>query len=479
MSNKSAPLVVDLDGTLIYTDLLYESALLFARRRPLAAIVFFLWWLSKGKAYLKEQLAKRVEIDVSVLPYNSQVLEIISREKAAGRSIVLATASHEIYAERIAAHLGCFDLVLATCDDINLSSSKKAQRLVALYGERGYGYLANSKDDLKVWDSAAEVLLMNAPRSVARAAKKSGKVAGEYYDLKHPALMWIKALRLHQWVKNTLMFVPLLASHQILMADKLLWGVVAFFAFSLCASSVYLLNDLLDLEDDRHHALKKERPFASGQISIVHGVLAFPLLLVISFALAWYTTSATFVFVLMVYYALTLLYSFVLKRVMIVDVIALAMLYTMRLIAGIVVFQVPVTFWLLAFSMFIFLSLAFIKRYAELYRAQEIGKVEKARGRGYYPSDLEMISSLGAASGYLSVMVLALYIQDASTTVLYSTPQIIWLACPVLLYWVSRTWLLAHRGEIHDDPVVFAVKDRISLGIGVLFVTIFWLASWV
>lgn len=479
MSKNKKPFVVDLDGTLIYSDLLAESALLFARKNPLRALFLCLFWLGKGKAHLKEQLAKRVKIDVSVLPYNPTVLTLIESARASGREVILATASHKIHAERIAGYLGCFDLVLSTSNGENLSASKKAVQLVTLYGEGGYDYIGNSEDDLKVWDFAAHALMMNVSKTVEKKARSSGKVTAEFNDLEHPALMWIKAVRLHQWVKNTLMFVPLFASHKIFVGDNLFVGAIAFLAFSLCASSIYLLNDLLDLEDDRHHAQKKNRPLAAGQINISRAIIAFPLLLIISFSLAWFAISPIFLLVLAFYYALTLLYSFVLKRVMIVDVITLAMLYTMRLIAGIVVFQVPATFWLLAFSMFIFLSLAFIKRYSELYRALEKGKVDKTRGRGYYPSDLEMISSLGAASGYLSVMVLALYIQDSSTTILYTTPEIIWLACPILLFWVSRTWLLAHRGEIHDDPVVFAVKDRVSLCVGALFVSVFWLASWV
>jgi 4-hydroxybenzoate polyprenyltransferase len=257
----------------------------------------------------------------------------------------------------------------------------------------------------------------------------------------------------------------------------LLSGLIAFICFGLCASSVYVLNDLLDLEDDRHHRSKRLRPFASGQISIGAGLLAFPALLFAGLALAAWCLPLGFMIALLVYYVVTLSYSFVLKRYMAVDVVALAALYTMRIIAGVFAFESTPTFWMLAFSMFIFLSLALVKRYAELKEARDKGRVQKARGRGYYPGDLEMLASLGAASGYLSVMVLALYIQDQATTIMYRHPQIIWLACPLLLFWITRVWMLTHRGYMHDDPVVFAIKDRVSLCVGVLFAFVFWLAA--
>lgn len=252
--------------------------------------------------------------------------------------------------------------------------------------------------------------------------------------------------------------------------------MIAFFLFGLCASSVYLLNDILDLADDRHHASKRNRPFASGKLSIRDGLIAFPLLLVSAFVLAICFLPWPFVGALAGYYALTLAYSLFLKRYMAVDVIALAMLYTMRIIAGAAALALPLTFWILAFSMFIFLSLALVKRYAELLEARNKGEHEQTRGRGYYPVDLEMISSLGAASGYLSVMVLALYIYDQSTVQLYQYAHIIWLACPLLLFWITRIWMLTHRGAMHEDPVVFASHDRTSLIVGALFLLTFWVA---
>ena len=287
----------------------------------------------------------------------------------------------------------------------------------------------------------------------------------------------LNALRIHQWVKNALIFVPLLAAHQLTNTTQLWLGALAFLFFGLCASSVYLVNDLLDLEDDRHHASKRRRPFASGRLTVKWGLIAFPLLLFAAFAGALLLMPWQFVIALGVYYALTLSYSLVLKRYIALDVITLAMLYTIRVIAGGAAFGLPLTFWLLAFSMFMFLSLALCKRYAELREALQSGRSGKARGRGYDPNDLEMISSLGASSGYQAVLVLALYVLDQSTVALYGQPQIIWLACPVLLFWITRVWMLTHRGQMHDDPVVFAVSDRVSLIAGVVFCIVFFAAA--
>ncbi|MDG3086932.1 UbiA family prenyltransferase [Vibrio hannami] len=282
-------------------------------------------------------------------------------------------------------------------------------------------------------------------------------------------------MRVHQWAKNLLIFVPLVASHQWFDTEKVADGIIAFIAFSLCASTVYLLNDLLDLEDDRHHSSKCRRPFASGALDVRIGLLFAPLILVFVFLLSVLLLPINFLLVLLGYYALTLAYSFKLKRMVVVDVTTLAILYTVRIIAGGVGLELDLTFWLLAFSMFIFLSLALVKRYAELHEARSLG-LNKTRGRGYYPSDLELLSSLGSSSGYMSVLVLALYINDPVTSVMYSHSEVIWLACPLILYWISRTWMITHRGLMHDDPVVFALKDKVSRITGCLFLLVFWSA---
>jgi 4-hydroxybenzoate polyprenyltransferase len=419
----------------------------------------------------------RVPLNIASLPFDPQVIAFLEREKASGRNLILATASHQVYADAIASHLGLFDRVFATHDETNLSAHVKRDLLIREYGEQGFDYLGNSAHDLPIWSVARKAYLANPEFGVEAKARRLGNVADLIRSSDNPWRIWPKQLRVHQWLKNLLVFVPLLASHKLNQPDLMAAAVLAFVFFSLCASSVYLLNDLLDLEDDRQHSTKRNRPLAKGTASIKLAVLLIPALLLMAFGGSAVLMPWEFALALGGYYGLTLAYSLTLKRVMTVDVIALAMLYTLRIIAGAFAIGVQPTFWMLAFSMFLFLSLALVKRYTELRDARSEGKTESTKGRGYFPADLEMIASLGAASGYLSVMVLALYIQDQSTLALYAHPQIIWLACPMLLYWITRTWMVAHRGWMHEDPVVFAIKDRNSLLLGAMFAAVFWFAT--
>jgi 4-hydroxybenzoate polyprenyltransferase len=472
---RSKPLVVDLDGTLIRSDVLIECGFAFTRSAPYRFYEPLLWLAREGKPGLKARLAEATDLDVSVLPYDASVLEWLKEERAADRTLVLATASHERYANAIADHLGLFDRTFATHGDVNLSAHRKRDKLVAEFGEKGFDYAGNSHDDVAVWAAADRAYVVNPSMGVERAARKQGNVERVIDERPAWPRIWAKSMRLHQWLKNLLIFLPLLAAHQLSDPALVISAVLAFFAFGLCASSVYLLNDLLDLEDDRHHPTKRRRPLASGALPLVWGAALFPVLLVLGGAIAWFCLPRMFAGVLLAYYALTLAYSMYLKRRVMVDVVVLALLYTTRIVAGSAAIDARLTFWLLAFSMFIFLSLALVKRYAELHALKARGLV-KTRGRGYVASDLSLISSLGAASGYLSVLVLALYIQDKNTTSLYRHPEFIWLACPLLLYWVSRTWIVAHRGQMHDDPIVFAAKDRGSWLVIALCALVFWMA---
>jgi 4-hydroxybenzoate polyprenyltransferase len=472
---SSKPLVVDLDGTLIRSDILIESGFAYLKATPHRFYEPLVWLARGGKPGLKAGLAEATNVDVSVLPYDPAVLEWLKEERNAGRSLALATASHERYAQAIAAHLGLFDKTFASDSNVNLSSHKKRDRLVAEYGEKGFDYAGNSQDDIAVWQSAERAYVVNPSNGVERAARKIGNVERVIESRPPSAKTWAKSLRLHQWLKNLLIFVPLLAAHKLRSPELVVAAMLAFLTFGLCASSVYLLNDLLDLEDDRHHPVKRKRPFASGALPLTWGLGLFPVLLVGAFAGAWASLPWRFCVVLLGYYALTLAYSMYLKRQVMVDVVVLAMLYTIRIVAGTAAIGGNLTFWLLAFSMFIFLSLALVKRYAELHSMKERGLV-KTRGRGYVASDLSLISSLGTSSGYLAVLVLALYIQDGNTASLYRHPQVIWLACPLLLYWISRTWIIAHRGLMHDDPIVFAARDRVSLAVVALVGLVFWSA---
>jgi 4-hydroxybenzoate polyprenyltransferase len=472
---RSRPLVVDLDGTLIRSDVLIESGFAYLKSAPHRFYAPLVWLARDGKPGLKAGLAAATNIDVSVLPYDPAVLEWLKAERDVGRSLVLATASHERYAQAISDHLGLFDKTFASNRDVNLSSHKKRDRLVAEYGEKGFDYAGNSRDDIAVWQSAERAYVVNPSSGVERAARKIGNVERVIESRPPSVRTWAKSLRLHQWLKNLLILLPLLAAHKLTSPDLVVAAIIAFFTFGLCASSVYLLNDLLDLEDDRHHPVKRRRPLASGALPLMWGIGLFPILLVGAFVGARAFLPWRFCIVLLGYYVLTLAYSMYLKRQVMVDVVVLAMLYTIRIVAGTAAIHGLLTFWLLAFSMFIFLSLALVKRYAELHSMRERGLV-KTRGRGYVASDLPLLSSLGTSSGYLAVLVLALYIQDGKTASLYRHPQVIWLACPLLLYWVSRTWVIAHRGLMHDDPIVFAARDRVSLAVVALVGLVFWAA---
>jgi 4-hydroxybenzoate polyprenyltransferase/phosphoserine phosphatase len=470
------PLVVDLDGTLLRSDLLVETGLRFLREHP-----HRFWqplvWLFAGKAALKDRLAATTAIEADLLPYNADVILAIRDARSQGRRVVLATASHRTWAVQVAEHLGLFDEVLATQGTLNLSAGRKRDVLVDRFGEHGFDYLGNSHDDLPIFAAARRGYLVNPQPGLIRRLRATDAPV-EVLVVARPSLVtWLRALRLHQWLKNLLLFVPLLASHRIADAALLFDGLLAFMLFGMCASSVYVLNDLLDLPDDRRHPKKRGRPFASGALSVKTGLIAVPALLLFAFAGSALLLPWAFTAILAGYYVLTLAYSLDLKRRMMVDVLALAALYTARVIAGGAAFGLELTFWMLAFSMFIFLSLAMVKRYAELHAAAERGETMQTPGRGYWPADLGMVSVLGAASGYLAVLVLALYIHDEATAAMYAHPEWIWLAVPLLLFWISRVWMLAHRGQMHEDPLLFAVRDRTSLFVGALFLFVFWIAT--
>lgn len=471
------PLVVDLDGTLIKTDLLLETTNQLLTRQPWQ-IFRLCHWLAQGRSRLKAHLAMSTTIDAASLPYNEALIAWLKQQKSQGRPLVLATASHHQLAEQVAEHLGIFDQVLATRDDINLKSHHKRDLLVSQYPDRGFGYVGNDWADIVVMESAVDAYLVShSPRLIA-TAKSLGNLTQTFESNPSGSLTaFFTALRPHQWLKNLLIFIPLLAAHRYGSGSSLVSALLAFIVFGLTASSVYLLNDLVDIADDRQHPRKRQRPFAAGNLSLLHGWLAWPSLLLLAFAIASLTLPASFVATLSIYFVLTVAYSLYLKHCALIDVLTLAILYTVRIIAGAAAISVQPTFWLLAFSMFIFLSLAFIKRFTELRSARNAKHQGQLRGRDYYPEDLELVSSLGAGAGYLAVLVLALYIEDPRTAELYRNPKLIWLACPLLLYWICRAWLMAHRGLMHDDPIVFALKDRSSWVVGALLASVFILAK--
>jgi 4-hydroxybenzoate polyprenyltransferase/phosphoserine phosphatase len=452
------PLCVDLDGTLLRTDLLWEALFTAIKQRPLA-LLRALAALPRGKAAFKLALAAEVTPDLESVPVNEAVLARLRDERAAGRRLVLATASPRAWADGIALRTGVFDQVIATDGAVNLGGRGKADALVQRFGERGFDYAGNGATDLHVWQHARHGWVVGGA-SLVKRARAVTEVADVFppTGTRVPALL--RAMRPHQWLKNLLLLVPLFTAQAWGDVHALAAVAIAFLAFGLAASATYLLNDLLDLPADRHHPRKRARPFASGDLPIAAGAAAMPLLLALAFALAR-ALSPAMVAVLATYVVVTVAYSLLLKRKPVIDALVLAGLYTLRLVAGGVATGYLTSSWLLAFAMFVFMSLAFAKRYAELL-VMLAAERDSAAGRGYHVDDLPLVQSLGVSSGYVSVLVLALYFDSPAAHALYHDPHLLWIVCPILAWWIGRVWLLTHRGEMHDDPVVFALRDRSS-----------------
>lgn len=461
------PLCVDLDGTLIRSDLLLESLMLLLKRNPLYLLFALVWLLRGGKAGLKAQIAARVTLNPAALPYNQDLLAWLKSERSSGREIWLCTAADARLADKVAEHLELFDGVLASDGRVNLAGERKAEQLVERFGEGVFDYCGNEWRDFAIWRQARGAIIVNGPPALERRAGSELEVLHVFPSRGESRLRAIlRALRPHQWAKNVLVLVPLFAAHAAGSPSALVAGVAAIIAFCLCASSVYLLNDMLDLEADRAHPRKSKRPFAAGDLSLATGLALVPALLLGAGLIAAFLPPK-FQLSLGAYYLLTFAYSVKLKRMLLVDAVALAGLYTLRIIAGAGAVAVALSFWLLLFSVFLFLSLAFVKRYAELDALRRQQRLQ-ALGRGYRVEDLAVLQSFGTAAGYLSVLVLALYINSPDIQPLYHRPKAIWMLCILMLYWISRVWMTAHRGGMHDDPVVYALKDRISLGIGLV-----------
>jgi 4-hydroxybenzoate polyprenyltransferase/phosphoserine phosphatase len=472
--NKFLPLVIDLDGSLTYVDTLYESTLKLLIKHPIDVFRLPLW-LYQGKATLKNRIAQKIEFNPETVPYNQELLEYLKEQKQRGRKLILCTAADSTIANKIADHLGIFDEVMASDGTTNLSSGQKAKALGSRFGLKGFDYVGNSTDDLAVWPSSNKAIIVNASPSLIKKAKTISDVEKVFPAPKQDISTWLRVFRIHQWVKNILLFMPLIAAHQLLNTALWLQLIIAFFAFSLCASSVYVTNDLFDLEDDREHPRKRKRPFASGRIPVLIGVGLVPLLLVSGFVLANYV-GEQFLLLLTFYLLLTFAYTCLFKRIVLLDCITLAILYTLRVVSGAAAVEMPLSFWLLAFSVFLFLSLAFIKRYAEL-EIHLLSGQEKIKGRGYYLTDAVIVQTIGITAGYAATLVLALYLNSDAVVALYRFPEAMWAAIPIMLFWLSWIWLRAHRGEMHDDPIIFALKDKASLFSGVLFFLVLYLGA--
>lgn len=466
--------MVDLDGTLIQTDMLHESAVQLMRNQPLAALCIPAWLL-EGKAVLKRKLAAQTMFEPAALPYNLELVAWLKAQRSQGRRLILCTASDHAIAAQIAEHLGVFDEVMASDGTTNLAGTHKASALVARFGLQGFDYAGNSTADLAVWQHARRAIVVNATAGLAQRAATHCEVEAVLPPAAPGMMVWARALRIQQWLKNLLLLVPLFAAHDVENPRAWLALATAFLAFSLCASAVYIANDLLDLESDRLHPRKRRRPFASGALPVWAGVAAAPVLLAMALAIALLLDRG-FQATLLLYFAVTCAYTWLLKRLVLVDCLTLALLYTLRIVAGAAAVGHELSFWMLAFSVFLFLSLAFVKRYAELQVQSASGR-DGAHGRDYYTSDAPLVQTMGIVSGYAAVLVLALYLNSEAVLRLYRTPMVVWGAVPVMLFWVSWIWMQAHRGKMHDDPLIFAIKDRASITCGLVFATVLSVGS--
>lgn len=472
-SANTRPLCVDLDGTLVKSDTLVDALLVMVRTHPLDFLKAP-GWIRQGKASFKRQIALRVSLDVAHLPYNKPLLAYLERQRGLGRRLYLATGADSALAHRVAAYLCIFDGVLASDGSTNLTGHNKLASFVDRFGEAGFDYIGNATADMPLLTHATHPMVANPTRGLQRAMQSSGITAQQSFLDRVPlAKTMRRALRVHQWAKNVLIFVPFLLAHT-LRPHVALQALLAFISFSLCASATYLINDLLDIETDRRHPTKCRRPFASADLQGSTGILLSCALLSGSLVCALFLPG-TFVFYLVCYLISTLAYSLYFKRVVLVDVVLLSGLYTLRILAGAAATRVPISPWLAGFSIFLFLSLAFVKRFAELQNLRAAGR-SPSNGRGYLVSDSEQMRAFGTSSAYASVVVFSLYISGRDVTGLYPHPERLWLITPIMILWLSRVWLLASRGELDEDPVIFAVTDRVSLLLGAFAIGVTLLA---
>jgi 4-hydroxybenzoate polyprenyltransferase len=455
------PLCVDLDGTLIKSDSLFDAVCLFLRRNPARFWQLGLW-LAHGRACLKAEVARRAPLDPTRLPYNAELLLYLQTESRRGRQIYLATGADGPLAERVAAYLGVFTGVLASDGATNLTCARKLARLKARFGE--FDYIGNSRADLPLLVNAHEAMVANPSLGLRLALRmRRIPVVRTFADRRPLPRTLLKAIRIHQWAKNTLLVAPLLLSHK-LSPQAIGAVIVAFFCFSFMASANYLFNDLLDIDNDRRHPAKRFRPFAAGDLPVAGGV-ALALLLAAASLAFLPLLPGEFAMWLGIYIVSTTAYSFYFKQIALVDVLMLSGLYTLRMLAGGAATGTEISHWLAGFSIFLFLSLAMVKRFSELENLRERG-VAATHGRGYLVADIEQVRSFGTSSATAAVVVFSLYITRPAVEALYKHAGRLWLIVPLMLFWLYRVWLLGSRGEMDDDPVIFALRDRVSLAVG-------------
>ncbi|MBX3042318.1 MAG: UbiA family prenyltransferase [Candidatus Kapabacteria bacterium] len=453
------PLCVDLDGTLLKTDLLYESVI-YLLKKNFFYIFILPFWLAKGRYFLKFKLLEFITPNITSMPFHQDVLDYVINEKSNGRRIVLVTATAEPLAIKAAEHFDVFDEVIASKDGINLVGQNKAARLVELFGEKGFDYAGDSYKDLFVWAKSRNSMVVSDNENLLNEAEKASNVSKKFIFKRDKFKIFIKQIRVHQWVKNLLIFMPPLLAHKTGFDDyfNVIW---AFLSFSFVASGIYVINDLADIESDRNHDGKKNRPAASGNISILTCLKIIPVMILSGYLMSIMALGINFTMILVAYTIITVLYSFRLKKIYLLDIIILSLLYTSRLIAGGVATGTEISPWLFSFSMFVFLSLGAMKRYTELKGLIESNKT-KTRGRDYYVEDIPLISMIGISAGIVSTLVFTLYIDNPDVIKLYNSPFYLYLITPVVLYWILRMWFIAHRGMMNDDPIVFGLKDKAS-----------------
>lgn len=469
------PLVVDLDGTLTMSDTLHEGVCHLLLRSPFLA-PSMLSWLLRGRHVLKQEVASRTSIEPSLLPYHPHLLTRL-REEASRRRLILCTGANERTAHAVASHLGLFDEVMASNGSVNLTGDAKAQVLVEALGRHGFDYVGDSVDDIAVFALARHAWVVNPSRALRQAIPSLGNVR-EQFPTPHGlgGAIW-RALRPHQWIKNVLVFVPLLTATGVDLFRGLRTCMWAFLAFCVIASSVYLVNDVIDAAADRAHPRKKRRPIASGALPMLPAVLLAAVLFGIGLTNSL-AIGPAFAGVVVMYLLVTWSYMIWLKRVPILDSIVLATLYTLRIIAGAAALSVVPSFWLMGFSVFFFMSLALGKRYAELLELEENGHGRSIPGRKYRPEDLATLLAQGNATGCAAVVVLALYVHSGIEPGQYRYPELLWVICLLLLYWISKFWLNAQRRELDEDPVIWAANNRVSRGIAALAIALVAAARW-
>jgi 4-hydroxybenzoate polyprenyltransferase len=450
--SREVPLCVDFDNILVRTNLATENFFAVLSKRRLGG-------LFAGHASLSQRLAELADVDPALLPYNTALLGFLREQKAAGRDLVLVTASDARTARAVAKHLGLFEEVIASDGAGNPAGKAKAEALVERFGRNGFAYAGNQLSDLPVWEAARSGVLVNASQAMRAAVAKAVPLEAELSDRSSTLRAAVKAMRPHQWVKNVLLFVPIVTAHAIGDISSWISGLELFVVFCATASAIYIVNDLVDLSADRQHPRKRERPMASGRLALTAGAGLAALLFAVGFGLSAYLGTLPIV---VIYAALSVCYSLLFKEFPLVDVFLLAALYTIRVIGGGLATGHAVTLWLLAFSGFLFLSLALVKRVQELMMVARVSGDRAAARRGYHPADIAILQTFGCASAFASSVVLALFVASAAASSEYSSPELLWGGVPLILFWQCRLWLATARGYMLDDPIVYAVRDWVS-----------------